>query len=138
MNSNFKALLSIVPSLMIAGPALAQGSATPSAPQEQAKVADPMGEIVCQKQEVVGSRLATRRVCMTRLQWREQRTWIARTPSARKFTRIGKSPAVKLSVRGFTQSVHPNRVSAPSPSSTRTRLGSVIRRNTVSFRPSSA
>ena len=74
MNSNFKALLSIVPSLMIGGPALAEGSATPSAPQEQAKVPDPMGEIVCQKQEVVGSRLATRRVCMTRLQWREQRT----------------------------------------------------------------
>lgn len=74
MNSNFKAILSIVPSLMIASPLPAQGSATPAVAQDQAKVPDPMSEIVCQKQEVVGSRLATRRVCMTRLQWREQRT----------------------------------------------------------------
>lgn len=29
--------------------------------------------LICEKQEVVGSRLATRRVCMTAAQWRERR-----------------------------------------------------------------
>lgn len=36
------------------------------------KAKDP-NEVVCEKQEVLGSRLATRRVCMTRAQWAEQR-----------------------------------------------------------------
>jgi predicted secreted protein len=71
----------------IAVPVSAQGS-TPAAPVQAAKPADPMSEIVCQKQEIVGSRLATRRVCMTRHQWQEQRsidrqdTEKAQTPSA--------------------------------------------------------
>ncbi len=30
-------------------------------------------EVVCEKQEVVGSRLATQRICKTRAQWAEQR-----------------------------------------------------------------
>ena len=30
-------------------------------------------QIVCEKEEVLGSRLATRKVCMTRAQWAEQR-----------------------------------------------------------------
>lgn len=30
-------------------------------------------QVVCEKQEVLGSRLAVRRVCMTRAQWAEQR-----------------------------------------------------------------
>lgn len=29
-------------------------------------------EVVCQKEEVIGSRLATRRVCLTRAQWAER------------------------------------------------------------------
>lgn len=57
----------------LAPPASAQSPAG-TTPGAQTKPVDPMSEIVCQKQEVVGSRLATRRVCMTRYQWREQRT----------------------------------------------------------------
>ena len=64
--------LAFASTLTIAVPFSAQGS--PSPDQARAKTTDPMSEIICQKQEVVGSRLATRRVCMTRLQWQEQRT----------------------------------------------------------------
>jgi hypothetical protein len=38
----------------------------------QKKAKDP-NEIVCEKQGVLGSRLAVRKVCMTRAQWAEQR-----------------------------------------------------------------
>ena len=45
-----------------------------AAAQEPAKrkVADP-NEMVCKREEVTGSRLQSRRVCMTRAQWAEQR-----------------------------------------------------------------
>ena len=36
------------------------------------KTAD-LNEVVCEKQEVVGSRLATKRICMTRGQWADLR-----------------------------------------------------------------
>lgn len=36
------------------------------------KAADP-NEVVCEKQQETGSRLASERVCMTRSQWAEQR-----------------------------------------------------------------
>jgi hypothetical protein len=74
VNHNLKFALAIASGLGSVTPASAQSAPPPATPQDQAKPADPMGEIVCQKQEVVGSRLATRRVCLTRLQWREQRT----------------------------------------------------------------
>lgn len=46
-------------------------SSSPPASAQPKKHVD-MNEIVCQKQEVVGSRLQTRRVCMTRGEWAEQ------------------------------------------------------------------
>jgi hypothetical protein len=48
--------------------------ATTSAAQESAKpkARDP-NQIVCKKEEVLGSRLQTRKVCMTRAEWAEQR-----------------------------------------------------------------
>ena len=53
-------------------PALAQAQSTPPASQQQP--ADPrMNEVVCQKQEVIGSRLATKRVCKTRAEWADAR-----------------------------------------------------------------
>jgi len=73
VNSNASLALAFASAMAIATPVGAQ-SAPAATTSTQAKPADPMSEIVCQKQEVVGSRLATRRVCMTRLQWREQRT----------------------------------------------------------------
>lgn len=66
--------LALASSLALAGPSLAQNSPPPAAPPAQPKLADTMGEVVCQKVEVPGSRVATKRVCMTRLQWQEQRT----------------------------------------------------------------
>ena len=62
------AALGAIVSFASALPADAQNSATPTAK----KKADP-NEIVCEKQEVLGSRLATRRVCMTRSEWAERR-----------------------------------------------------------------
>ena len=63
-----------VASLCAAGataPALSQTqAAAPSAPP--AGLADP-NEVVCEKQEVTGSRLAARRVCRTRAEWAEAR-----------------------------------------------------------------
>jgi invasion protein IalB len=43
----------------------AQTSAAPAAP-----AADP---VICEKEEVTGSRLATRKICMTRSQWEDAR-----------------------------------------------------------------
>ncbi|HEX4801343.1 MAG TPA: hypothetical protein VFU91_09230 [Sphingomicrobium sp.] len=54
-------------------PAFAQ-SQTQQQQQQQSgkKVPDP-NEVVCEKQQDTGSRLAAHRVCMTRSQWAEQR-----------------------------------------------------------------
>ena len=71
MNYIVRSPLVLASTLVIATPVVAQ---TPPQPAAQAKPVDPMSEVVCQKQEVVGSRLATRRVCMTRQQWLEQRS----------------------------------------------------------------
>ena len=54
---------------------LAYGLAVPAtaqAPSAPAKDKDP-NEIVCEKQVVLGSRLATKRRCLTRAQWAEER-----------------------------------------------------------------
>jgi len=59
-------------SLAIAGyvlaiPAMAQSETS----RHESPRHDP-NEVVCEKQEVVGSRLASRKVCMTRAQWAAQ------------------------------------------------------------------
>jgi invasion protein IalB len=52
-----------------AGALAQQQSAAPAdASATAGKVANP-NEVVCEKQEETGSRLATRKVCMTRAQW---------------------------------------------------------------------
>ena len=51
-----------------AAPVAAQTSAQAPPAEAKGKTADP-NKIVCEKQEVLGSRVATRRVCMTRGQW---------------------------------------------------------------------
>lgn len=48
------------------------GVSTPSLAGPDKKSRDP-NEVVCEKQSVVGSRLATRRVCATRAEWAEKR-----------------------------------------------------------------
>ena len=53
-------------------PALAQTAATqPSQPAAARPVYNP-NEIVCQKQEVTGSRLVAKKVCMTRAEWADR------------------------------------------------------------------
>ncbi len=44
--------------------------ATTASAKGKPKVRDP-NEVVCRKEEVLGSRLETRRVCMTRSEWAE-------------------------------------------------------------------
>jgi hypothetical protein len=58
--------------VMIAALALAAAfpSVTPAAAADHRKL-DP-NETVCERETIVGSRLATRRTCMTRAQWAEQ------------------------------------------------------------------
>ena len=53
--------------MISAVPALAE-----NAQPAPAKTKD-MNEMVCQKEEVLGSRLATRKICMTRSEWAERR-----------------------------------------------------------------
>ncbi len=53
-------------------PASAQQTQAPSNQNSAKKMLDP-NEVVCEKQEVLGSRLATKRVCMTRAEWAELR-----------------------------------------------------------------
>ncbi len=53
------------------GPVLAQSTQAPS--DTAAKETRDPNEVVCEKQEVVGSRLATQKVCMTRAQWADLR-----------------------------------------------------------------
>jgi transposase-like protein len=43
-----------------------------TAQQSKPKPRDP-NEVVCKKEEVLGSRLQSRKVCMTRAEWAEQR-----------------------------------------------------------------
>lgn len=57
------------------GVLIACALASPAAAEDTAAAKnkkDP-NQVVCEKQEVLGSRLASRRVCMTRSQWAEQR-----------------------------------------------------------------
>lgn len=64
--------------LWIALVALAATSAT-AAPQQSAqsvtkkKRAD-AGDLICERVPVIGSRLESKRVCMTRLEWQEKKT----------------------------------------------------------------
>lgn len=59
--------------LVLGGLVLAPAAAaTADSPASKPTARDP-NEVVCEKQEVLGSRLNTKRVCMTRAQWQEQR-----------------------------------------------------------------
>ena len=53
-------------------PAIAQVPAA-QAPAAQERQPNDPNEVVCEKQESTGSRIASRRVCMTRAQWAERK-----------------------------------------------------------------
>jgi invasion protein IalB len=63
------ALVACTAQLLGAAPALAQTQASDSSP---AKNKDP-NRIICERIQETGSRLASKRVCMTALQWEDQR-----------------------------------------------------------------
>ena len=55
-------------------PSLAQASGSPSSqPAAEKPAPGSPNEVVCQKQEVTGSRLGQKRICKTRAQWADQR-----------------------------------------------------------------
>jgi invasion protein IalB len=59
----------------MAAPALAEAPAASSShaqPATTGTVAGDPNEVVCQKQESTGSRLARKKVCMTRAQWADR------------------------------------------------------------------
>jgi predicted secreted protein len=89
VNNSVKLALVTISALGTAVATSAQVAALATPAQGQAKSADPMSEVVCQKQEIVGSRLATRRICMTRQQWLEQRS------SDRQDTEKAQVPSAK-------------------------------------------
>jgi len=67
-----KLLITTAASLLVgAVPAFAQG--TQPAQQQPAKPAKDPNEIVCEKQEVIGSRLNFQKICKTRAEWAEER-----------------------------------------------------------------
>ena len=74
----FKASCAAIAAALLTGtaiPAVAQPAAAPSQTQAttEAKSAENSNEIVCQKQEVTGSRLGVKRICMTRSEWADRR-----------------------------------------------------------------
>ena len=61
--------------LLIAGAAPPPGDVvqSPSAAGSAAAQSDPMQRVICEKQNIVGSRLAVKKVCKTRAQWDDER-----------------------------------------------------------------
>ena len=71
----FKVIFASVTAAFIAAPAIAQAPAAepPTQAQTNAKPANDPNEVICEKQEVTGSRLGGKRVCMTRAQWADRK-----------------------------------------------------------------
>ena len=61
-----RALAAVIIATMIGAPAMADQ------PSPHQKAPDP-NEVICEKQEVIGSRLQTKRVCRTRAEWADLR-----------------------------------------------------------------
>ena len=56
----------------LSAPAAAQTQTTAPASERQSAGRNP-NEVICQRQEVIGSRLGTRKVCKTRAEWADSR-----------------------------------------------------------------
>jgi hypothetical protein len=66
-----KLMITTAAALLI-GPAPALAQTSPPA-QQAAKPAKDPNEIICEKQEVIGTRLASEKICKTRAEWAEER-----------------------------------------------------------------
>jgi invasion protein IalB len=65
-----RAAAAALAAILLAIPAAAQTSTTTGpAPAAASDKAEDPNKMICEKQEVIGSRLGTRRVCRTRAQW---------------------------------------------------------------------
>ena len=74
MNGLAKSGLAILTAAILVPPLYAQSSAMPGLGHFQTQSVDPdPSEIVCEKIEMIGSRLSTKKVCMTRSQWADSR-----------------------------------------------------------------
>lgn len=67
--------VTIAPVLLVVAAPLAAQAPAPASGQAQAapQKSAPGDEIICEKQAVIGSRLAKKKVCMTRAQWADMR-----------------------------------------------------------------
>ena len=68
-NSARGAVLAVV-TVLAGAPAMADTPVAANPPRQS--TLDP-NQVVCEKQEVIGSRLATRRICKTRAEWADSR-----------------------------------------------------------------
>ena len=68
-----KAYLVALPVAVLLSAAAPTPTSTALPQQPQQTTAPDPNEVICEKQEVVGSRLAVRRVCKTRAQWADDR-----------------------------------------------------------------
>lgn len=67
-------LITTAATLLIgSAPVLAQSAQPVQQQQPTGKPAKDPNEIVCEKQEEIGSRLATQKICKTRAEWAEER-----------------------------------------------------------------
>jgi hypothetical protein len=67
-----KLVFASVTAALIAAPAIAQVSAAAPA-QTTAKPKEDPNEKICVKEEVTGSRLGAKRICMTRAEWADRK-----------------------------------------------------------------
>ena len=67
------ALAAAAAGLLASAPAAAQTAAAAAPAATDQKAADNPNEVVCERQTITGSRLGSRRVCMTRAQWADLR-----------------------------------------------------------------
>jgi hypothetical protein len=67
------ALAAATAGLLASAPSAAQTQAATAPVATNQKAVDRANEVVCERQEITGSRLGTRRVCMTRAQWADLR-----------------------------------------------------------------
>jgi len=72
--------------------AATEPAASPPAGGPAPGTSDYRQTVVCEKQEVVGSRLARRRVCKTRAEWADERLQ-SRQELEQKQVRLGNSPS---------------------------------------------
>jgi invasion protein IalB len=67
------ALAAAAAGLLASAPAAAQTAAATAPAATSQKPAGANNEVVCEKQEITGSRIGSRRICMTRAKWAERR-----------------------------------------------------------------